>query len=72
VPARVGSDRSVKIPMADKRYLIQLRLPGPAIHVLIAASVELHGDHLVFLNSKGELMFLIMLENVESWTEVDL
>ena len=58
--------------MADKRYLIRLRLPGRAIHVLIAASVGVHGDHLVFLNSKGELMFLIMLEAVESWTEADL
>jgi len=58
--------------MADKRLLIRLRLPDPAIHVLIAGRVEIHGDHLVFLNSKGELMFLIMLEAVESWTEADL
>jgi hypothetical protein len=58
--------------MADKRYLIRLNQPGPAIHVLIAASVGIHGDHLVFLNSKGELIFLIMLEAVESWMEADL
>jgi hypothetical protein len=58
--------------MTDKRYLIRLRLPSPAIHALIAASVVIQGDHLVFLNSKGELMFLILLEAVESWTEVDL
>ena len=57
--------------MAEKRYLIRLRLPRPRILVLMAASVEIHADHLVYLNSKGELMFLFMLETIESCSEVD-
>jgi hypothetical protein len=54
--------------MADKRYHLRLRFPKPRLHVVIAASVELHCDHMVFLNSKGELMSLFMLETVEGWT----
>jgi hypothetical protein len=34
---------------------------------VVAVRVEIHGDHLVFLTSEGELAALFMTEIVESW-----
>jgi hypothetical protein len=39
---------------------------------VIAASAEIHGEHLVFLRSDGRLAALIVLEIVESWSEFEL
>jgi hypothetical protein len=43
---------------------------GP--HIVIAASAEIHGEHLVYLRLDGSLAALFMLEMVESWSEFDL
>ena len=40
--------------------------------MVIASRVEIHEDHLVFLNSNGELRYLFMLETVESWAELEV
>jgi hypothetical protein len=40
--------------------------------IVIAASVEIHGEHLVYLRLDGRLVALFMLEMVESWSEFDL
>jgi hypothetical protein len=37
---------------------------------LIAASVEFHGEHLIFLSSNGKLAALFLMEIVESWSEL--
>jgi hypothetical protein len=58
--------------MADKRYLLRMRLPERRLHVLIAASAEIRDDHILFLNTKGELLSLFMFEAVENWTEAEL
>ena len=42
---------------------------GP--HIVIAASAEVHGGHLVYLRLDGSLAALFMLEIVESWSEFD-
>jgi hypothetical protein len=55
--------------MADKTYLVRLKPPQRDVYCVIAESVETQGEHLVFLNSKGKLLVLILLEIVESWTE---
>ncbi len=55
--------------MADKTYLVRLKPPQRDVCCVIAESFEIHGEHLVFLNSKGKLKALILLEMVESWTE---
>jgi hypothetical protein len=55
--------------MADKTYLVRLKPPQRDVYCVIAVSVEIHGEHLVFLNSNGKLLVLILLEIVESWTE---
>ncbi len=58
--------------MIDKRYCVRIRAPQPNTYIVIAASAEIHGEHLVFLNSEGQPLFLFLLEIVESWCESEL
>jgi hypothetical protein len=58
--------------MTDKRYSVRIKTPQRSTYTLIAASAEIHGEHLVFLNSEGQPLFLFLLENVESWSESEL
>ena len=62
--------------MPDKAYLIRFKGPDPtppeldiAAELVIAANIEFHGEHLVFLKSNGTLAALFVLEVVESWSE---
>jgi hypothetical protein len=66
-PLRVESRHSVR----DKRYLVRFKYSTLNPNVVIAASVEIHGEHLVFLRSDGRLAALYVLEIIESWPEVD-
>ena len=58
--------------MVDKTYLVRFKPPENSTQPVVAANTEIHGEHLVFLNSKGELTALFLLEIVESWSECDL
>jgi hypothetical protein len=58
--------------MTDKCYSVRLRAPQRSTYILIAARAEIHGEHLVFLNSEDQLLFLFLLEIVESWSESEL
>ena len=58
--------------MADKRYLISCQTPEISTQSVVAASCEVYGEHLVFLNSKGQLAAMFLLEIVESWSVADL
>lgn len=51
--------------MVDHSYRVRLTTQ-PVQHV-IASTVQLHGDHLVFLNSNGQLTALFLKNVVESW-----
>jgi hypothetical protein len=51
--------------MVDHNY--RVRLKAQAVQHVIASTVQLHGDHLVFLNSKGQLTALFLKELVRSW-----
>jgi hypothetical protein len=57
--------------MADKLYIVKFKpvALGVAQNV-IASTVEIHDEHLIFCNSKGELTGLFLLEIVQSWNEV--
>jgi hypothetical protein len=57
--------------MRDKSYLVRFKCSNLNTHLVIAASVEIHGEHLVFLRSDGSLAAMFVLEIVESWAEVD-
>jgi hypothetical protein len=65
-PMRAESRHST----GDKTYLIRLKCLDLSPHHVIAASVEIHGEHLAFLRSDGCLAALFVLEIVESWYEL--
>ncbi len=56
--------------MPNKTILVKLRPPSSALQHVCAAKAEIHGKHLAFVNSKGKLAALFLLEIVESWNEV--
>lgn len=55
--------------MTDKTYLVRLKPRELGLHVVVAASAEIHGKHIVLLDSDGKLAALFLLEIVEYWTE---
>jgi hypothetical protein len=55
--------------MSDKVYLFRFKHPELSIRPVIAASAEVHGEHIVLLNSKGKPAALFLAEVVESWSE---
>jgi hypothetical protein len=56
--------------MADTAYLVRYKGADPPPEVVIAETIEIHGEHLVFLRSDGSLAALFVLETVESCSEV--
>jgi hypothetical protein len=58
--------------MSDEAYLIRFKHPELSTQFVIAASAEIHGEHIALLNSKGELAALFLTEVVESWSEFAL
>jgi hypothetical protein len=55
--------------MADKTYVVRLKPPQRDVYLVVAERAETQDEHLAFLNSKGNLLGLILLEIVESWIE---
>jgi hypothetical protein len=53
--------------MMDQTYLVALKVPSRAVQHVIAASLKIQGEHLIFLNAEGELAALFLLEIVQSW-----
>ena len=56
--------------MSEKTYLLRFKPPELSMRTVIAATAEIHGEHLVLLNAQGQLAALFVLEMVESWNEV--
>lgn len=54
--------------MAEKSYLVSCQTPEISTQSVVAASCDVCGEHLVFLNSKGELAAMFLLEIVEGWS----
>jgi hypothetical protein len=55
--------------MTDTAYLVLFKGAHPPPALVIAETIEFHGEHLVFLRSDGTLAALFVLEIVESWSE---
>jgi hypothetical protein len=53
--------------MVDQSYLVTMRPPSHAIQQVFAATAEVRGSHLVFVDAKGNLAALFLRELVESW-----
>jgi hypothetical protein len=57
--------------MRDKTYLVRFKESDINPHIVIAASAEIHGGHLIHLRLDGSLAALFMMEVVESWSELN-
>jgi hypothetical protein len=53
------------------RYVGEPGSGGRRAHPHRAASIKIHGEHLAFLRSDGELSALFLFEIVKDWSEVD-
>ena len=54
--------------MPDQTYLVTLRPPSHATQQVFAATAEVRGSHLVFVDAKGNLAALFLLDLVERWS----
>jgi hypothetical protein len=52
--------------MADTAYLVRFERADLPPELVIAETIEFHGEDLVFLRSDGSLAALVLLEIVES------
>ncbi len=53
--------------MVNQTYLVALKLSQDVQHV-VAATIEVHGEHLVFLNAERKLAALFPMKIVQSWS----
>jgi hypothetical protein len=58
--------------MQNNGYLVRFKGADLPPELVIAETVEFHGEHLVFLRSDSSLAALFVFETVESWSEVKL
>jgi hypothetical protein len=57
--------------MFESNCLVRLKEPDLSPVFVRAARTEIHGEHLVFLRSSGELCALFLLDLVEDWSDFD-
>jgi hypothetical protein len=58
--------------MLGKGCLLRFKPSDLSIELVVASSAEVHGEHLIFLDSDGRLAALCVLDTVESWSVIDL
>jgi hypothetical protein len=57
--------------MADKTYVVKFKPQAlRGIQVVVASTVEIHDEQLIFCNANGDLVALFLLEIVQSWSEL--
>jgi hypothetical protein len=56
--------------MNENVYLIRFKLAAISPQTLVAVTAEIHGEHLVLLNDKGQINALFLMDTVESWSEL--
>jgi hypothetical protein len=54
--------------MPNKTFLVRLR--SNTIQHVRAATIEIHGKHLVFMTAERKLAALFLFEIIESWNEI--
>lgn len=50
------------MPIPEKNYLVRFKESNLAPQLVRAATVEIHGEHLAFLGSGGEMTALFLFE----------
>jgi hypothetical protein len=58
------------IDLADETYIVKFKPPQMGVQLVAASSAEIHGDHIALLNSNRQLVALLLLDIVESWSVV--
>jgi hypothetical protein len=56
--------------MPNKTYQVRLRPPSSAVQHVVAAETRMLDNHLVFLDAKGDVAALFLVDLVESWEEI--
>jgi len=56
--------------MVDTTFLIEFHGSDLDTQFVVASRVEVRGEHLLLLNSDGQLIEAFMLENVKIWSAV--
>jgi hypothetical protein len=56
--------------MPDKTFLVRMKAPNHATQHVTASRFQIHGEHLVFVDSEGKPAALFLLEIVETWNEI--
>ena len=56
--------------MTDKTFIVRFKARQLSTQPVIATDAEIHAEHIVLLNSTGKLAALLLMEAVESWTEL--
>jgi len=54
--------------LADETYIVRFKSPQMGVQLVAASSAEIHGDHIALLNSNRQLVALLLLDIVESWS----
>ena len=57
--------------MVNKAYLVRFKEPDLSPKVVEAERVEVHGEHLVFLRTSGELAAMFLMDIVKDWSEIN-
>jgi hypothetical protein len=56
--------------VSDTTFLVRLRPPPSAIQQVVASTVRIQGDHLIFCDSEGKLVAMFMMEIIQSYSEI--
>jgi len=56
--------------MPNKTYLVRLKPPSSAVQHVVAAETWILDNHLVFLDAKGDVAALFLVDLAESWDEI--
>jgi hypothetical protein len=56
--------------MTDKTYVVRFKTSALSTEPVTAARAEIHGDHIVLLDSNGKLVALFSMDILESWSEL--
>ena len=57
--------------MIEKSFIVKLKPEAlGGVQTVVASTVEIYDEHLIFCNENGALVALFLLEIVQSWNEV--
>jgi hypothetical protein len=56
--------------MSEILYLIRFKPASLRPQTLVAATAEIHGEHLVLLQANGQISALFLMDEVASWSQI--